>query len=54
MGEMETLGFIFGLMGMSMGSIGFVFGIIYIGKFDNLVNHLKEKGIIDKDYNFEY
>ena len=38
---------------MSMGSIGFVFGIICMRKLDKLVKHLKEKDVIDKDYKFE-
>jgi hypothetical protein len=51
---MGETGFVFGLMGMSLGSMGFIFGIICIRKYDNLVKHLKEKGIVDKDYKFEY
>ena len=50
---MGETGFVFGLMGMSMGSIGFVFGIICMRKLDKLVKHLKENDGIDKDYKFE-
>ena len=50
---MGETGFVFGLMGMSMGSIGFVFGIICMRKLDKLVKKLKENDVIDKDYKFE-
>ena len=50
--DMGETRFVFGLMGMSFGSIGFVFGIILMGRLDKLVKHLKENDVIDKDYKF--
>jgi hypothetical protein len=47
---MGETGFVFGIIGMSIGSIGFVFGIICMGNLDKLVKHLKENDVIDKDY----
>lgn len=40
---METLGFIFGLM-------GFIFGMAAISGTKKLVKELKEKGVLDDDY----
>lgn len=39
---MENLGFIFGVIGMSMGVTGFVFGVISMGKIDKLEKRLSE------------
>ena len=47
---MEVTGFIFGMMGMSLGATGFVFGITAIGGLNKLVSHLKEKDVLDEDY----
>lgn len=38
---MENLGFIFGMMGMSMGVIGFIFGVISMTKIDELGKKIK-------------
>lgn len=37
---MENLGFIFGIMGMSMGTMGFIFGILAMSKIDSLEKKL--------------
>lgn len=47
---MENLGFIFGIMGMSMGVMGFIFGIISKTQVDKLENKLKELNVIEQDY----
>ena len=47
---MEETGFVFGIMGMSMGAAGFTFGLTAIGGLNKLKSHLKEKGILDEDY----
>jgi hypothetical protein len=47
---METLGFIFGMIGMSLGVTGFIFGIICLSKIQKLMTTLKEKGILEEDY----
>ena len=46
---METLGFIFGIMGMSFGIVGIVFGIICLGRIGKLTKQLREKGILEQD-----
>ena len=40
---MESLGFIFGIMGVSMGSIGFTFGLIAMSKVDKLEKKLEQQ-----------
>ena len=47
---MENLGFIFGITGMSMGVIGFIFGAISISKIDKLEKKLKELEVLDQDF----
>ncbi len=47
---MDTVGLIFGIMGMSMGVTGFVFGIICLGRVENLTKQLKDQGILERDY----
>jgi len=43
---MEDLGFIFGIIGMSMGISGFVFAIISMSKIDKLEKKLKELDVL--------
>lgn len=43
-GSMDSLGFIFGVIGMSMGIIGLIFGLVSITKVNKLesqINQLK-------------
>ncbi|MEP1447639.1 MAG: hypothetical protein ABJK37_16150 [Paraglaciecola sp.] len=47
---MENLGFIFGIMGMSMGITGFIFGTISISKIAKLEKKLKELNVINQDF----
>jgi hypothetical protein len=47
---MENMGFIFGIIGMSMGVIGFIFGVISIAKIDKLEKKLKELNVINHDF----
>ncbi|BAO54723.1 hypothetical protein [Nonlabens marinus] len=47
---MDTVGLIFGIMGMSMGVTGFLFGIICFGRVEKLTKQLKDQGILGKDY----
>ena len=47
---MENLGFIFGMMGMSMGVIGFVFSLVTMKKLDTLENKLKELNVLNQDF----
>ncbi|MFT5757848.1 MAG: hypothetical protein ACI9LM_002584 [Alteromonadaceae bacterium] len=44
---MEILGFIFGIIGMSMGVSGFVFGVISMGKINKLEKRLKELDVLN-------
>jgi hypothetical protein len=47
---MENMGFIFGIIGMSMGVTGFIFGVISIAKIDKLEKKLKELNVINHDF----
>ncbi|MDP5214984.1 hypothetical protein ORJ66_18180 [Pseudoalteromonas tunicata] len=47
---MENLGFVFGIIGMSMGVIGFVFGIISMSKIDKLEKRIKELDVLNHDF----
>ena len=47
---MENMGFVFGMMGMSMGVVGFVFGIICFSKVDKLEKKLKELNVLVQDF----
>lgn len=47
---MEDLGFVFGIVGMSMGMIGFTFAIIAMKKLGNLESKLKELNVWDDDF----
>lgn len=48
---MGNLGFIFGIMGMSMGVMGFIFAIIAKAQIDKLETKLKELDVLDETYN---
>jgi len=50
---METLGFTFGIMGMSLGTMGFIFGIICLKRIEKLTKTLKQKGILEENYKEE-
>jgi hypothetical protein len=43
---MET----FGIIGMSLGTMGFIFGVIAVGRIDKLEKKLKELNVLDKDF----
>lgn len=44
---MESLGFVFGIIGMSVGLVGFVFGLLSMTKVDKLEKRLQSIKIID-------
>tara|TARA_B110000305_G_C19300890_1_gene569085 strand:+ start:77 stop:226 length:150 start_codon:yes stop_codon:yes gene_type:complete len=41
---------VFGIIGMSLGTMGFVFGIICFNQMGKLIKTLKEKKILEEDY----
>ncbi len=43
---MET----FGIIGMSFGTMGFIFALNALGQISKLEKRLKETGVLDKDY----
>ena len=43
---MESLGFIFGLMGMSFGFTAFVFAVISMSKLAKLEKIIEEQGLV--------
>ena len=47
---MDTLGFTFGIMGMSLGTMGFIFGLICLKRIEKLTKQLKEKEIPQQNY----
>jgi len=47
---MENVGFIFGLMGMSMGVMGFIFAVISMTKIAKLEKKLIELNVLNKDF----
>ena len=47
---MDTLGFTFGIMGMSLGTIGFIFGLICLKRIEKLTEQLKEKEILQENH----
>ena len=49
MESISTLGFLFGLMGVSLGTWGVVLGIICLGRIGKLTKQLREKGILEQD-----
>lgn len=46
---METMGFVFGMSGLSFGLIGFIYGINAMNKISALEKKLREKGILDDE-----
>ena len=44
---------IFGIIGMSVGSAGLVLAIIAMSKISSLEKQLKDKGILNKDFESE-
>ena len=40
----------FWIIGMSLGSAGFIFALIAIGRIEKLIKTLKELKILDQDY----
>ena len=40
----------FGIIGMSLGTMGFILGIITQGRIDKLENILKELGVLDQEF----
>lgn len=38
---------VFGMIGMSFGTMGFIFGIVCLVKMEKLTETLKEKGILE-------
>jgi hypothetical protein len=47
---MENLGFVFGIIGMSMGVPAFVFSTISMSKIDKLEKRLKELDVLNQDF----
>lgn len=47
---MENLGFIFGIIGMSMGLAGFIFSIVAMSKIDKLESKLKQLDVLNQDF----
>ena len=47
---MDPLGFTFGIMGMSLGTMGFIFGLICLKRIEKLTEQLKEKEILQENY----
>ena len=47
---MDTLGFTFGIMGMSLGTMGFIFGLICLKRIEKLTEQLVEKEILQENY----
>ena len=43
---MET----FGIVGFSLGTVGFVFAMTALNKISKLEKQLKETGVLDKEY----
>ena len=40
----------FGIIGMSIGTMGFIFGISVLARISKLERHLKETGVLDQEY----
>ena len=49
MESISTLGFLFGLMGVSLGTWGVFFGILCARRIGKLTKQLKEKGVLEQD-----
>ena len=43
---MET----FGMVGFSLGTVGFIFALVALDKISKLEKRLKETGVLDKEY----
>ena len=41
---------VFGFMGMSLGSMGFIFGIMCLKRIEQLTKQLQEMEILEQDY----
>jgi NAD kinase len=41
---------VFGIIGMSLGTMGFLFALTCLGKMKKLIKDLKAKGILEEDY----
>jgi hypothetical protein len=48
--DMENLGFVFGIIGMSMGITGLAFGVLSMSKIDKLETRLKELNVLNQDF----
>ena len=46
---MET----FGIIGMSLGTMGFILGLTALAKISKLENQLKDAGVLDKEHESE-
>lgn len=46
---MET----FGIIGMSLGSVGFIFALTALAKIARLEEQLKKRGVLDKEFRSE-
>lgn len=40
----------FGIIGMSLGTLGFIYGMNSMARIGRLTKKLKEKGVLDQDY----
>ena len=40
----------FGIIGLSLGSMGFIFAMSALAKISKLEKQLKETGVLDKEY----
>ena len=40
----------FGIIGMSLGSMGFIFGMAALTKLSKLEKQLKDTGVLNKEY----
>ena len=43
----------FGIIGMSMGTMGFIFALSAIGRIDKLEKQLKVRGALDQEFQSE-
>ncbi len=44
---------VFGIIGMSFGTSGFIFALIAIGRLDKLEKQLKKDGVLDQGFKSE-
>ena len=40
----------FGIIGMSLGTVGFIFAMSALARISKLEKHLKETGVLHEDY----